>query len=101
MALDSPARRGIPSRQVVLFLVALGLPCVLLVGLSLRMLAQERELAEKRLADDRRRVAAAVRQELLSRLERLRLEALSPGSSRGLSAEADALYRGLRCVLCA
>src|SRR5687768_16340191 len=47
------------------------------------MLAQERELADKRLADTRRVMAADVRQELLSRLERLRREALAtPVGSR-------------------
>ena len=79
----TPLRRHLPSRQVLLFLVAIGLPCVVLVGLSLRMLAQERELADKRLADTRRVMAADVRQELLSRLERLRREALAtPAGSR-------------------
>jgi len=40
------------------------------------MLAQEREIAEKRLIDERRRLAADVRQELLSQLERIKLQAL-------------------------
>lgn len=81
-----PAYR-LPSRQVLLFLVAIGVPCALLVGLSLRMLAQERELAEKRLADERRHVATEVRQELLSRLERFRLEALSVGAAGMFKAD--------------
>jgi len=40
------------------------------------MLAQEREIAEKRLIDERRRLAGDVRQELLSQLERIKLQAL-------------------------
>lgn len=84
-------RRYLPSRQALLFLAAIGVPCVLLVGLSLRMLAQERELAEKRLADGRRRVAVDINQELLSRLERLRREALS-------SAASGRLFPGLEAI---
>ena len=57
-----------PSRPALLFLAALGAPCVLLIGLTLRLLAQERELAEKRHADDRRRLAADIRQDLSGRL---------------------------------
>lgn len=41
-------------RQVLLFLVAIILPCAVLVALGLRMVGQERELREKRLADERR-----------------------------------------------
>ena len=40
------------------------------------MLAQEREIAEKRAADERRRLAGDIRQELLSYLERIKLQAL-------------------------
>jgi signal transduction histidine kinase len=40
------------------------------------MLAQEREIAEKRLNDERRRLAGDIRQELLSHLERIKLQAL-------------------------
>jgi len=61
-----------PSRQAMLFLAALGAPCVLLVGLTLRLLAQERELADKRHADDRRRLATDIRQDLIGRVTRLR-----------------------------
>jgi signal transduction histidine kinase len=61
-------------RQILLFLLAIILPCVVLVVLGLRMLAQDRELAEKRLADERRDITAQLRQELSARLERLALE---------------------------
>jgi signal transduction histidine kinase len=59
-----------------LFLAALGAPCVLLIGLTLRLLAQERELAEKRHADDRRRLVTDIRQDLMSRVTRLRIDLL-------------------------
>ena len=70
-----------PSRPALLFLAALGAPCVLLVALTLRLLAQERELAEKRRADDRRRLATDVRQDLISRLGRFRIDLLEHSSA--------------------
>ncbi len=53
-------------RQVPLFLLAIILPCAVLVALGLRMIGQERELAEKRLSDERSRVTGHLRQELSS-----------------------------------
>ncbi len=41
------------------------------------MLVQERELADKRVADERRRLAGQVRQYLLTHLDRVKLEAIS------------------------
>jgi signal transduction histidine kinase len=61
-------------RQVLLFLVAIILPCVVLVVLGLRMVAQERELNEKRAADERRSMTGQLRQELSARLDRIALE---------------------------
>lgn len=77
-------------RQGLLFLVAIVLPCLLLVALSLRMLAQERELAEKRVADARRQLAAQTEQDLLRRLERITFDALS---IRAVGAGAPAATR--------
>jgi signal transduction histidine kinase len=74
-----------PSRQALLFLAALGAPCVLLIGLTLRLLAQERELAEKRHADDRRRLATDIRQDLISGVTRLRINLLE----RHAAADVD------------
>ncbi|MBI2187621.1 MAG: c-type cytochrome [Acidobacteria bacterium] len=82
--------RRVRTRQVLLFVLAIGLPCLVLVALSLRMLAQERELAEKRLADERRRMAADVRQDLLTRLERLRLQAAGTVHADPIVLVADA-----------
>ncbi len=61
-------------RHVLLFLIAILLPCLVLVALSLRMISQERELAEKRLAEERDRLVGQIRQELLARLERIKLQ---------------------------
>jgi hypothetical protein len=60
-------------RQVLLFLVAIILPCVVLVVLGSRMLAQERELGEKRLADGHRALTTQLRQELSAQLDRIAL----------------------------
>lgn len=79
--IDSPAGFRLPRRQLVLLVVALIVPCLVLVVLSLRMLAQERELAAKRLDDERRQIVAAVRQELLVRLESVKLR-VAAGASR-------------------
>ena len=89
--MDSRAlRRFIPSRRFLLFLAAIGVPCMVLVALSLRMLAQERELAEKRMLDDRRRLTDDIARELLSRVDAIRVAAVnrSPTAS---SANNDAV----------
>ena len=48
-------------RQVLLFLAAILVPCLVLVALAARMIRQERELAQKRLVEDRLRRLAQVR----------------------------------------
>jgi hypothetical protein len=60
-------------RQVVLFIVAVLLPCVALVALGLRLLVQERELGAARFEDERRRVTRQLQQDLSSQLERTAL----------------------------
>jgi hypothetical protein len=62
---------------VLLFIVAVVVPFLVLAAISLRMIGQERELAEKRLADDQRRLVSQIRQELLARLERIKLHEVS------------------------
>src|SRR5687768_8213524 len=59
------------SRQILLFVAAIVVPCGLLVVLTIRMLIQDGELADKRAMDERRRLAADVRQELLTRADRI------------------------------
>ena len=77
-----------PSRPALLFLAALGAPCVLLIGLTLRLLAQERELAEKRHADDRRRVATDIRQDLIGRITRFRTDLLEGHAAAGVDGNS-------------
>ena len=61
-------------RLVVLFIAAILVPCSVLVALSVRMIRQERELAERRLEEERHNLTARIRQELLARLERIKLQ---------------------------
>lgn len=49
----------------------------MLVALGLRMIGQEQELAEQRVADDRRRAVTDIRDLLLAELDRIRLETLT------------------------
>jgi signal transduction histidine kinase len=58
-------------KQIALFLVAVLLPVIVLVALTLRMVRQERELTMKRIADDDRRVAAEIGRDLASRLDKI------------------------------
>ena len=58
-------------KQVLLFLIAVLLPVIVLVALTLRIVRQERELTLKRVADEHRRVAAEIGQTLASRLDKV------------------------------
>jgi signal transduction histidine kinase len=62
------------GRLVLLFLVAVILPSLVLVLFTLRMIGQERELAEKRLLDDRTRLVAELDRFLLLHLENIKLQ---------------------------
>lgn len=64
-------------KQIALFLVAVLLPVIVLVALTLRIVKQERELALKRAADERRQVAAEIGRDLTSRLDGLAREEAS------------------------
>lgn len=64
-------------KQVALFLVAILLPVIVLVALTLRMVKQERELALKRIADEHRRIVAEIGRDLVSRLDGLAREEAS------------------------
>ena len=62
---------------MLLFLVSLAIPAVVLLALGLRLIAQERELSEKHAADEQRRLAREVSQQVLARLERLKIRQLT------------------------
>ena len=61
-------------KQILLFLLAVILPSLVLVVFTLRMISQERELAQKRMVDERRRLAGEIGQHLLVRLEKVKLQ---------------------------
>lgn len=64
-------------RRALLFLLTVVVPCALLVGTTLRIISQERELADNRLAEAKRELAHQVKNELLTQLERIKLDAAS------------------------
>ncbi len=77
-------------KQILLFLLAVILPSLVLVIFALRMISQERELAQKRMKDERRRMAGEIGQHLLVRLEKIRLQESSAAPNwTQLSAQRD------------
>ena len=79
---QSLVRPPLPRRELLLFLVAILTPCLVLVVLSLRILDQERQLEQKRAAEEREQQVAWLSQDLISRLERTKVDlAFSPVSA--------------------
>src|SRR5262245_50441494 len=81
-------RPYLPRRGAFLFLIAILVPCVVLVALSLRMIEQERQLEDKRFMEDRQRAVDQVRQGLLSQLEKIKLEEVTRMAARTGDAES-------------
>jgi len=67
-------QRRFPRRQASLFLIAILLPCLVLIALGVRLIAQERQLEVKRHDEEHRQLVIQVRQELLSILEKIKLQ---------------------------
>jgi len=65
------------KRQVFLFLAAILVPAAVLVGLASRILYQDRELAAKRAADQRRIAVDQLRRELDAHLEAIKLQQIN------------------------
>lgn len=77
-------------KQILLFLLAVILPSLVLVVFTLRMISQERELAQKRIVEERRRLAREISQHLLVRLEKIKLQESSAAANWSqLSGQAD------------
>jgi len=77
-------------KQILLFLLAVILPSLILVVFALRMISQERELAQKRMKDERRRMGSEIGQHLLVRLEKIKLQESSAAADwTQLSAKRD------------
>ena len=96
MAIRSHSHR----KQIFLFLVAVILPSLVLVAFTLRMISQERELAQKRAIDERGRMAAEIGQHLLVRLEKIKLQEASAAANRTRS-NTDSYYVNPEVVLTA
>jgi signal transduction histidine kinase len=60
-------------RRIVLFVVTVVVPCLVLVALGLRIVRQDRELAEKRSAEERTRQIDQIRKDALGKLEEIKL----------------------------
>ncbi len=58
--------------QLAVFLAAVCVPCIALIALTLRIISQDRELADKRQADERRQRVIEVRDALLMRLNAIK-----------------------------
>jgi signal transduction histidine kinase len=64
-------------RQLLLFLTALILPSLAVIGFGLGMIVQERELSRQRASEARRQAISAIANEILTRLERIKSQELS------------------------
>ena len=69
-----PPDRRRRQRRIVLLLSAILIPAAVVVGLVVRVIRQDRELAERRAAAERRDSLDQLRRELSARLQALRLE---------------------------
>ena len=81
-------------RQIVLFLAAVILPCLVLLAAGLRMVGQQRELAEARVLQERNRVARQLGQDLLVRLNEVwavASAAIDSSSTAGTRSQAREL----------
>jgi hypothetical protein len=88
----------LPSRQAILFLIALVVPCAVFLAVGLRMLDQERQ-SDKKAAEERQRRIVTVRQELLAELERLKVRQLTmalagDGRADSFRPDGDAVFVG-------
>lgn len=76
------------KRQILLFLSAILVPAGVLVGLSGRLLYQDRELSLKRSGDRHRASVEQLRRELAARLDAIRLQEINR-QMRPTHADAD------------
>jgi signal transduction histidine kinase len=85
-------------KQIILFLVAVVLPSLVLIVFTLRVISQDRELAQKRIIDERRRMAREFGRRLLVRIEEIKIEEAGPGADRTEFSGTRA-YRNREVVL--
>lgn len=91
---SSASAASLHRRQLRLFIVAVCLPGALLVVLGARTIVQDRQLAEKRLADHRQQLASGVARALVDRLERVKLEEAGAFAASSDGSDADRLVNG-------
>jgi signal transduction histidine kinase len=75
-------KRGSHRKQILLFLIAVMLPSLVLIILTLRMISQEKELSQKRMADERQRMAREIGQHLFVRLENIKMQETSVAANQ-------------------
>ncbi len=77
------------KRQIFLFLAAILIPTAVLITLASRLARQDAELAEKRVADQRRDALDQLRRELAARLEAIKLQELNRLSAAPRDSESS------------
>jgi len=75
-------------QPILLFILTVVIPGLVLTAFTLRMIRQEKELVRTRMAEERRRIAAAIGQVLLPRLESLKSQ-----TEKNPAAASDPGYR--------
>lgn len=89
------------KRQILLFLIAVAFPCFILIFSTFRLISQEKELSQKRLAEERQRTARDIGRRLFIHLETLKLQVIQalpeiPSSSTDLySGNPEVVLLGL------
>ena len=79
--LDSVKAKVNRYRQPLLLLVVLVLPCLALVVQSRRLTQQEHEISQTRIEEARKQMAAGIGQDMLVRLERIKLKEIANAPS--------------------
>jgi signal transduction histidine kinase len=96
--MESLDRLPIPRRRLALFLFVLLVPFGALATLAIQTLNQDRELAVRRVEDERRQLAGAIRQELLGHLDSLRLRTLAGAADAPSDAGRNASRAAIALV---
>ena len=90
------ARPTLALRQLAWFLLSIVVPCVVLVGLGIRIIVQQEELADKHAADERRLQLSDFERAVVSRLDRLRQQAVRSFPSASSPDPAMAFFATVR-----
>ena len=80
-------------RRIALFLVTVVVPCLVLVALGLRTVQQDRELAEKRAAEERSRQIEQIRKDALGKLSEIKLRVAAGQHPAGVVIMAPGKHR--------